>query len=46
MKLDGRSYGAIRIVDKAHYRDHTNSIFIKYKCLKLNELINSNMYII
>ena len=31
---------AVRIVDKAHYREHTNPIFLKYKLLKFEDIVN------
>ena len=30
---------AIRIIDKAKYRDNTDPLFSKYKCLKFHELV-------
>ncbi len=31
---------AIRIVDKIGFRDHTDPLFVKYKCLKFNDIVN------
>ena len=31
---------AIRIIDKAKYRDHTDLLFSKYNCLKFHDLVN------
>lgn len=33
---------AIRIVNHSHYYEHTNPIFIKYKALKFDDLVNLN----
>ncbi len=37
---------AIRNVAKVHYRDHTNPLFVKFRCLKFNELVNIKTLII
>ena len=31
---------AIRVVDKAQYQAHTNPIFVKYGCLKFQDIVN------
>ena len=31
---------AIRLVDKANYRKHSEPLFAKYKCLKLCDIVN------
>lgn len=37
---------AIRVVDKAQYRDHTDPIFKKYNCLKFQDIVNLKSLII
>lgn len=34
---------AIRIVDKSHYREHTDPLFVKYNCLKFKDIVNSKI---
>ena len=37
---------AIRLVDKANYREHSEPLFAKYKCLKLCDIVNLKTLII
>ena len=37
---------AIRVVDTSLFRDHTNPLFVKYRCLKFKDLINMKTLLI
>ena len=37
---------AIRVVDKSLFRDHTNPLFVKYRCLKFQDVINMKTLLI
>jgi hypothetical protein len=37
---------AIRLVDKANYREHSEPLFAKFKCLKLCDIVNLKTLII
>jgi len=37
---------AIRLIDKANYREHSEPLFAKYKCLKLCDIVNLKTLII
>ena len=37
---------AIHVVDKSLFRDHTNPLFVKYRCLKFQDLINMKTLLI